>query len=76
MFKDGGDVNLMVSEKTVDSKRLFTCDVCGFGYLDKETAQECEDWCRKTGTCSLEINKKAVYFPDPFVKMFQKKSES
>jgi len=34
------------------------------GYAERETAQKCEDWCKKTGTCSLEITKKAVYFTD------------
>lgn len=53
----------MVKEKEVKNKKFFQCDVCGHGYLDKETAQKCEAWCRKTGTCSAEITKKAVYFP-------------
>jgi hypothetical protein len=39
----------------IDNKKLFQCEVCGYGYLDRETAQRCEDWCRKTGTCSAEI---------------------
>jgi hypothetical protein len=65
----------MVTEKTIAGNRMFLCEVCGFGYLDKETAQKCEDWCRKTGTCSLEITKKAVYFPDPFETFLQKKGE-
>ncbi len=56
----------MTKEKVLDGQTLFLCDVCGFGYLDIETARKCEDWCRKTGTCSIEITEKAVYFPDPF----------
>lgn len=47
----------------VDNKSLFQCEVCDHGYLDRETAQKCEDWCGKTGNCSAEITKKAVYFP-------------
>lgn len=58
----------MVREKKVGGQTLFVCDVCGFGYLDEETARKCEEWCTKTGSCSLEITKKAVYFPDPFKK--------
>jgi hypothetical protein len=54
----------MVKEKKVDDKILFICDECGLGYEDRETAQECEEWCRKTGTCKVEITRKAVYFSD------------
>jgi hypothetical protein len=57
---------IVVREKKVGDQTLFLCEICGFGYLDRQTAEQCEDWCRETGTCSLEINKKAVYFPDPF----------
>ncbi len=62
----------MVTEKTLDGKTLCVCDICGFGYFDVETARACEDWCRKTGTCSLEITKKAVLVPDPLEKVFRK----
>ena len=55
--------NFMGKVKKVNDKMVFQCHVCGYGYCDKETAQECEDWCRKTGTCSAKITKKAVYFP-------------
>ena len=54
----------MVKEKKIDDKVLFLCEVCGLGYKDRETAQNCEAWCRKTGTCNVEITKKAVYFPN------------
>jgi hypothetical protein len=54
----------MVKEKKIDAKILFLCNECGLGYEDRETAQKCEEWCRKTGTCKVEITKKAVYFPD------------
>jgi hypothetical protein len=53
----------MVKDKKVDNQRLYICEECGLGYKDKATAQECEDWCRETGTCKVEITKKAVYFP-------------
>jgi hypothetical protein len=53
----------MVKAKEFNNKKLFQCDVCGHGYLDKKTAQECEVWCEKMGSCSVEITKKAVYFP-------------
>ncbi len=62
----------MVTEKILDGKTLYLCDICGFGYIDAETARDCENWCRKTGTCSLEITKKAVLIPDPLEKLFRK----
>ncbi len=54
----------MVKKKMIKGQVVFVCEVCGLGYLDQETAQDCEDWCRETGTCSVEITRKAVYFPN------------
>ena len=55
----------MVSEKKVGDKTVFLCDICGLGYADKKTAQDCEDYCRAhLGSCSAEISEKAVYSPD------------
>jgi hypothetical protein len=55
----------MVTKKTINGKSIFVCDICGLGYLDKETAQKCEDYCRAhAGSCIVEITKKAIYFPD------------
>lgn len=56
----------MVKERRIDDKLVFICEVCGFGYLNRETAEKCEEWCKKTHSCSVEITKQAVYFPDPF----------
>ncbi|MEM1986468.1 MAG: hypothetical protein QXW80_05585 [Candidatus Micrarchaeia archaeon] len=53
----------MVREKRIENKVIYLCNVCGLGYLDLETAKRCEEWCKKTNTCSIEITKKAVYFP-------------
>jgi hypothetical protein len=61
----------MVEEKKIDDRTVFACKICGFGYLDRETADRCEEWCRKTGTCSLEITSKTVYIPNPFEKEFE-----
>jgi transposase-like protein len=44
-------------------KKYFTCDACGFGYNDRKTAQECQDWCSKHESCNLQITKNAVHFP-------------
>ncbi|MEM3726398.1 MAG: hypothetical protein QXK98_06000 [Candidatus Bathyarchaeia archaeon] len=56
----------MVKEKKLGDKTIYLCEICGLGYSDREIANECEEWCRKTGTCSVEITRKAIYFPDPF----------
>jgi hypothetical protein len=54
----------LVTEKEVGERIVFLCDICGLGYADKETAQECEDYCRTHhGSCSAEISQKAVYLP-------------
>ena len=55
----------MVTEKRIGDKTVFLCDICGLGYSDWKTAQDCEDYCRAhAGSCSAEISKKAVYLPN------------
>ena len=58
----------MVRKKKLDNKIVYQCDICDLGYLDWETAKKCEEWCKMTGTCSIEIAKNAVYFPNLFSK--------
>jgi hypothetical protein len=58
----------LVRKKKLGNKTVYQCEICGLGYLDWETARKCEEWCKKTGTCSIEITKKAVYFPKLFNK--------
>ena len=41
-------------------KKIYKCEVCGFGYLTNEIANKCEDFCTKYRACSLEIAKHAV----------------
>ena len=54
----------MVSEKKVGDEIVFLCDICGLGYANRKTAQECEDYCiTHNGSCSAEISAKAVYVP-------------
>jgi rubrerythrin len=53
----------MVKTIRKDGKEIYTCDICGFGYEDKETAESCQEYCSKNKACSLEITQKAVYFP-------------
>ena len=64
----------MVSEKKVNNKTVFLCDICGLGYADKKTAQDCEDYCKAhPGSCSAKIADKAVYFPDMLISIPKKK---
>jgi hypothetical protein len=55
----------MVSEREHEGKKVFVCDICGFGYSDRSKAQSCEDYCAKHKSCSIEITKDAVYTPEP-----------
>lgn len=55
----------LVKEKKIGAKTVFLCEICGLGYEERSTAQECEDYCRAhLGSCSAEISKKAVYLPN------------
>jgi hypothetical protein len=54
----------MVWVKNVGMKPVFVCSLCGLGYRDPETAVECEEFCRRNGSCSADIAKKAVFHPD------------
>ncbi|MBI1978712.1 MAG: hypothetical protein HYS62_01465 [Candidatus Aenigmarchaeota archaeon] len=53
----------MVKVLKIKNKKVFACEICGFGYKDKATAQSCQNWCSESPSCNLQITKKAVYFP-------------
>jgi len=53
----------MVKKENIENRILFICEVCGLGYIDEQTAAQCEDWCRRTGTCNVKLTSRAVYFP-------------
>ncbi len=53
----------MVNNFEKAGKKIFACGICGFGYTEKSTAEECENWCSKNTSCNLMITKKAVYIP-------------
>lgn len=38
----------------------FVCDACGFHYEDEQNAKDCEEWCKKTNSCNLDIIKHAI----------------
>ena len=53
----------MVMEISYLGKKVFLCEVCGFGYIDETTASVCEGYCRTHNSWSLAITKKAVVKP-------------
>jgi rubrerythrin len=54
----------MVKKISREEKNIFICEVCGFGYIDEETASDCENFCSANNMCSIEITKKAIYYPE------------
>jgi hypothetical protein len=57
----------MVNELRRKSATVYTCELCGFGYRDLETAERCEQYCDMHGSCSIEITQKAIYKPSVWV---------
>lgn len=39
---------------------LYRCPECGLQYRDRETAAQCEAWCKEHKSCNLEITSHAV----------------
>ncbi len=39
---------------------LYQCRECKFYYKEKRLSKQCEDYCKKHKSCSLEITKHAV----------------
>lgn len=56
-------MSLVVKELKKEHTVAFLCEICGLGYEDRKTAKDCEEWCKRTNSCSIEITKKAIYFP-------------
>ncbi len=50
----------MVKETIKNKTRYYICEECQFAYSDGGTAKQCEDFCKKYKSCSLEITKKAI----------------
>jgi hypothetical protein len=53
----------LVSTIEESGRTVFLCDVCGVGYPDEATAQECQNWCEKHSSCNLAITRKAIHRP-------------
>ena len=52
---------MLVTEIELQNKTIYTCEICKLGYADRQTADDCENFCKTHNACSLEITKKAVY---------------
>jgi len=50
----------MVKEIIKQGTTYFQCEECKFFYETRTLAQKCEDWCKKTNSCNLEIIKQAI----------------
>lgn len=50
----------MVKKEKYRGKDIFTCESCQFGYTTKQLAHQCEQFCQKYHSCSLEITPQAV----------------
>ena len=42
------------------NKKGYICPECKLKYLNKEWADKCEAWCKKTNSCNLEITEHAL----------------
>ena len=52
-------------EQVPDKKlrSVYLCELCGFGYVDLETAERCEQYCYTHATSSTKLVQKAVRKP-------------
>ncbi|MEK6900592.1 MAG: hypothetical protein AABX05_05695 [Nanoarchaeota archaeon] len=50
----------MVKKQQYKGKSLFRCGSCSLLYLKEAIAYDCEVYCKKHKSCSLEISKQAV----------------
>ncbi len=41
-------------------QKIFTCNICGLKYKTKKLAEDCERYCKKNKSCSIELAKKAI----------------
>jgi hypothetical protein len=53
----------VVREQATPAGTVYVCDVCLLGYATRETAAECEAFCREFDACSIAITRRAVWRP-------------
>lgn len=48
--------------KTINQKHqiVFACNECKMKYHNEETAKKCEEWCKRTKSCNMDIIKYAI----------------
>jgi hypothetical protein len=44
----------------MDESNTYQCPACGLHYIDKNKAEECEEFCRANNACSLDITRFSV----------------
>ena len=54
---------MLVEAKSIEGDVMYLCEECGFGYAERETAEECERWCSTRRSCNIEITRNAIYIP-------------
>jgi hypothetical protein len=55
----------VVEKRREDAMDVFYCGVCGYGYADQATAEECEAFCRANNACSFPITRRTIRKPRP-----------
>ncbi len=44
----------------VSSMNVFSCDVCGLIYLDRNLAEACEVFCNENHACNPELKRQSI----------------
>lgn len=44
----------------LDKVKIYRCKNCGLHYASEKMAKKCYDWCKKKGTCNIEITKSSI----------------
>jgi len=53
----------MVNEVRWRGQTIYECEICGFGYLELEIAEHCEQYCYLHERPSFKITQKAIRKP-------------
>jgi hypothetical protein len=53
----------MVNEVRWRGQTIYACEICGFDYLELETAERCEQYCYSHEKPSIKITRKAIRKP-------------
>jgi hypothetical protein len=53
----------VVNEAKWRGKTIYEYEICGFGYLELETAERCEHYCYSHEKGSMKITQKAIRKP-------------